>query len=102
VRRPRDLPGLRLGGGRRRAEAVARATRGRARDRCAGVLPRELHEVFHRRVLERPFALSRVLFSKALLFQHWGDGDGFGAVEGGELQEEDRELDGTAEEEEDL
>jgi len=77
------------------------------RDTCdwrTRILPREFHQVFHRRVLVRPGSVPGVRFDpvEAVLFQHWGDGDGFGEVEGRELQGEDREVDGGAEKEADL
>ncbi|CAN0924105.1 Probable galacturonosyltransferase-like 8 [Linum grandiflorum] len=70
--------------------------------RGTGILPREFHKVLHPNVLVRPDYVQGVLDPEALLLQHRGDGDGFGEMEGWELQEEDRDVDGSSEAEEDL
>lgn len=71
-------------------------------DRSSGVLPREFHQVFLRRILERFRALQRVRPKAPVLFQHRRDGDRLGEMESRRVHEKDRDLDGDSEGEEDL
>ncbi|URE30524.1 Glycosyl transferase family 8 [Musa troglodytarum] len=73
-----------------------------ARGRRPGVLPRQLHQVLHRRVLVGRHALQHVRRPPALLLQHRSDGDGRGDVEVGRVHQDGGGLDGSAEAEEDL
>ena len=101
VREESDLPGLRSDRGGRHLEAMADQP-GVKNNRSTGVLPRELHQVLHSPVLGRPGPLGGVLGPEALLLQHGRDGDGSGAVEARGVHGANREVDGGAEEGQDL
>ena len=71
-------------------------------DRSSGVLPRELHQVFHAGVLVRREILRRVQREEPVLLQHGGDGDGSREVEERGVHGGHREVDGGSEERSDL
>ncbi|MCD7472969.1 hypothetical protein HAX54_014413 [Datura stramonium] len=66
------------------------------------ILPCKFHQVLHRFVLVRPGFTPGIRVKKPMLLQYGRDGDGFAEMEGREVQEQDRELDGVAETEKDL
>ncbi|CAN1284122.1 Probable galacturonosyltransferase-like 4 [Linum perenne] len=67
-----------------------------------GVLPRELHPVFHRPVLVRQKPVGHIRGAEALLLQHRGDGHGRREVARRRVHNKSRGMDGCPEEGEDL
>ena len=99
---PRDLPQLQRGRGRQHSQALRNQPDFDACHQSPRILPRKFHKVLHGPVLVQPNSFPGIFNPKPVLLQHRGYGHGFGEVERRELQEENWELDGSAEKEEDL
>ena len=99
---PRDLPRLQRGRGRQHSQALRNQPDFDACHQSPRILPRKFHQVLHGPVLVQPNSFLGIFNPKPVLLQHRGYGHGFGEVERRELQEENWELDGSAEKEEDL